>query len=159
LPVARKRDVITTALESLGLSSTGTNVDKRFKLPEIPPSTESALNIAPNVATIGGGIAKIWHSLDESSSNSKREWDTASHGIGLERPPAAHPLFDGRELRNQYPPTCGAQIYGGGLVSTKREFLDALHGVDITTLLDGVTPQFEDRSIPSIDIPSYHWCA
>jgi hypothetical protein len=112
------------------------------------------------VATIGGGIAKIWDSLDGSSSSSKREWNSASHGIGLERPPT-HPLFDGRELRNQYPPTCGVKPavtsvvtwadlgLNGSSSSTKREFLDALHGVDITTLLDGVTPQFKDRSIPS----------
>jgi len=76
LPLARKREVITTALqelESLGLSKSGSTVDKRFKLPEISPSTESILNNAANVATIGGGIAKIWDTLDGSSPSSKRQ--------------------------------------------------------------------------------------
>ncbi|OJA19798.1 hypothetical protein AZE42_05613, partial [Rhizopogon vesiculosus] len=57
-------------LESLGISTQRrSSEDRRFKLPEISPSTTSALANAANVATIGSGIAKVWEAVDGSSSS------------------------------------------------------------------------------------------
>jgi len=226
LPVARKRDVITTALqelESLGLSSSGSTVDKRLKLPEISPSTESALNNAANVATIGGGIAKIWDALDGSSSSSKRDdvtakvWDTLAEVPNFNNINWEQVEADKRALKIPASVTTwlkslgnvgsigagGAAIVGavdGGNSTLKREFVEAderalkipasvttwlkslgnvasigaggaavvgavdggstlkreldqaSNGVDLATLLDGVTPQFEDRSVSSSEV-------
>ncbi|OAX37128.1 hypothetical protein K503DRAFT_801471 [Rhizopogon vinicolor AM-OR11-026] len=159
------------ALESLGFSTKRHSVveDRSFKLPEISPGVTSTLNNAANVATIGGGIAKIWDAINGSSSSAKRKWNTAIDGIGLERPPADNSItqFDERALPASVTTLLknignvisigagGATIVGdldGSSNSTflKRELVQPPSGVDLAGLLDGVAPQFEDRSVSSV---------
>jgi len=176
LPPARKREVITTALqelEYLGLSRSGSTVDKRFKLPEISPGTESALNSAANVATIGGGIAKIWDTLDGSSSNSKRQDEPTAKIWDVLTDKREFVESDERAFKIPASVTTwlkslgnvasigagGAAIVGavdGGSNSTlKREFDQAFDGVDLATPLNGATSQFENRGkISSSETPS-----
>jgi hypothetical protein len=139
-------DDYQSLLESFGLSGSGSTVDKRFKLPEISPSTESALNSAANVATIGGGIAKVWDAIDGSSSSSKRD-ETQFDERAFKIPASVTTWL--KSLGNVASIGAGGAAVvgavGGSNSSLKRELDQAFDGVDLTTLLNGATSQFEER--------------
>jgi len=143
-----KRDIspddYQSLLESLGLSGSGSTIDKRLKLPEISPSTESALEKAAHVATIGGGIANIWGNIEGSSS--KRE-ETEFDERALKIPASVTTWL--KTLGNVGSIGAGgAAVVGaldGGNSTLKRELDQTFDGVDLTTLLDGATSQFEER--------------
>jgi hypothetical protein len=164
-------------LEALGLTSPGSDVgsntqrsveDRSFKLPEISPSVTSGLTNAASVATIGGGLAKIWEAVDGSSSSTstKREWNIAVDGVGPVRPAGnADPTqFEDRAVKIPASLTTwlknignvasigagGAAIVGavdGSSNSTLKREPQVSDGVDLTTLLAEVASQLADPSI------------
>ena len=145
-------DDYQSLLESLGLSGSGSTIDKRLKLPEISPSTESALEKAAHVATIGGGIANIWGNIGGSSS--KRE-ETEFDERAFKIPASVASWF--KNLGNIGSIGAGGAAVVGALDSNstlKRELDQAFDGVDLTALLNGATSQFEERGKVSVKPPA-----
>ena len=79
---------------------------------------ESVLGKIAGTFSLGGTGATIFSSLEGSSNSTKRQLGARS---------------------------CGVQTLSDIFPNLTKQ--DALHGVDIATLLDGAAPQFEDRSL------------
>ncbi|KAG1727808.1 hypothetical protein EDB19DRAFT_1832949 [Suillus lakei] len=174
LSSARKRDItadITAALQSL-LQESGSvlsNVkrdsassdveDRSVKLPEVPSSVSTALEDAGNLASIGGGLAKIWDSLEgsPSSNNTKRQVDSILpvEERALKIPKistSASSLFN--DIGNVISLGVGADAIASafsGSNSTRRDLDQTSDGVDVAGDFGGEALQFEDRSV---NIPS-----
>ncbi|OAX37135.1 hypothetical protein K503DRAFT_783847 [Rhizopogon vinicolor AM-OR11-026] len=135
-------------LESLGISTQRRSYgeDRRFELPEISPSTTSALENAANVATIGSGIAKVWEAVDGSSSspNSKRESNTA-----IDERAFTSVTTWLKNLGNIASIAAGGAAVVGAVDGSSDSTIlkrQAPNEVDLAALLNGATSRFQART-------------
>jgi len=153
-----KRDIATTDVNNIQFD------ERAFK---IPASVTTWFQNLGNIASIGAGGAAIVGAFDGSSNITKREWNTAIDGIGLERPPIDSSVtqFDERAFKIPASVTTwlkdlgnvasigagGAAIVGafdGSSNSTlKREWNTAIDGIGLERPpVDSSVTQFDERA-------------
>ncbi|OJA19797.1 hypothetical protein AZE42_05612, partial [Rhizopogon vesiculosus] len=107
----------------------------------IPASVTTLLKNLGNVASIGAGAAAIAGAVDGSSNSTflKREASDANLGNVASIGAGAAAI-------------AGAVDGSSNSTFLKREVDQPSNGVDLASLLDGVPPQFEDRSVSSGEV-------